>query len=207
MLCQGAYGNFLFNDPTDNFVSFQSLLPAISTASSAIPALGGINYVVGDVVFPPGGVKTIAASFSVAQVSGSGAVISLALLNPGNYSVVPARSVNFSGGSGSGLVGSITWTTTLQLARTMGGFLENITAPNVLYTLFYNGVPQLPTWSVDTSTGIITLALPFFSSQPTITAEFSYYFRCRFIDDSYAFENFMVGLWQLKKLNFISVRP
>ena len=39
-----------------------------------------------------------------------------------------------------------------------------------------------------------------------ITADFTYYFRCRFIDDKYDFENFMYRLWQLKKLTFISVR-
>jgi len=39
-----------------------------------------------------------------------------------------------------------------------------------------------------------------------ITADFSYWFRCRFVDDSYDFENFMYRLWQLKKLTFISVR-
>jgi len=221
MLCQGAYGTFLFNDPTDNFVPFQKLLPAISVASAAIPAKGGSGYAMGDVVFPPGGVTTNPASFSVAGVSGSGAVTSLTVKNPGNYSVVPPITLNFSGGSGTGLVGSVTWVTTVQLARTLSaispsttttnpivgqpGLLEPITAPNTLYTIFYNGVPQLPTWSLDSSTGIVTLALPFFTAQPTIEAEFTFYFRCRFISDSYAFENFMKGLWQLKKLNFISV--
>jgi hypothetical protein len=39
-----------------------------------------------------------------------------------------------------------------------------------------------------------------------ITADFSYWFRCHFVDDSYDFENFMYRLWQLKKLTFISVR-
>jgi len=212
MLCQGAYGTFLFNDPTDNFVSFQRLLPAISVASAAIPARAGSGYVVGDIVFPPGGVTQNAASFLVAGVSGSGAVTSLTVKNPGNYSVVPALTLGLSGGSGTGLVGSLTWVTTVQLARTMGptpngsvGLLERITAPNTLYTIFYNGVPQLSTWSVDSSTGIVTLALPFFTTQPIIEAEFTFYFRCRFISDSYGFENFMYRLWQLKKLNFISV--
>ena len=212
MLCQGAYGTFLFNDPTDNFVSFQKLLPAISVASAAIPARGGSGYAVGDVVFPPGGVTQNPASYLVSGVSGSGAVTSMAVKNSGNYSVVPPLTLGLSGGSGTGLVGSVTWVTTVQLARTMGptpngsvGLLERISAPNTLYTIFYNGVPQLPTWSLDSSTGIVTLALPFFSTQPTIEAEFTFYFRCRFISDSYAFENFMSGRWQLKKLNFISV--
>jgi hypothetical protein len=44
------------------------------------------------------------------------------------------------------------------------------------------------------------------SSELIITADFTYYFRCRFIDDKYDFENFMYRLWQVKKLTFISVR-
>ena len=69
-----------------------------------------------------------------------------------------------------------------------------------------NGIFQDPvTYSVDLMTGLVT-----FNTAPasglTITADYSYYFRCRFIDDSYAFENFMFQLWQLKKLTFISVR-
>ena len=39
-----------------------------------------------------------------------------------------------------------------------------------------------------------------------ISADFTYYFRCRFVDDKYDFENFMFRLWELKKLAFISVR-
>ncbi len=47
----------------------------------------------------------------------------------------------------------------------------------------------------------------FWSPVPVITVDFTYYFRCRFVDDSYSFENFMFQLWQLKKLTFITVRP
>src|ERR1700731_1591149 len=211
MLCQGAYGTFLFNDPTDNFVPFQKLLPAISVASSVTVSLGGSGYAVGDIVFPPpnivlppNSVVAAPARFSVSGVTGSGAVTSIAVQNPGSYTVVPGDELGLSGGSGTGLVGNITWITTVQLARTMGGFLERITAPNTLYTIFYNGVPQLSQWSLDSSTGMVTLPVPFFAGgpdQPTIEAEFTFYFRCRFINDSYAFENFMKGLWQLKKLN------
>jgi uncharacterized protein (TIGR02217 family) len=100
-----------------------------------------------------------------------------------------------------------------QLQRTMGtalpggGFVEPITAPNVVGTIYFDGVVQDPdTYAVDPETGLVT-----FSSPPgtgmIITADFSYYFRCRFTDDRYDFENFMYRLWQLKKLTFISVRP
>ena len=103
-------------------------------------------------------------------------------------------------------------TTIFQLQRAMGstlpggGFLEPIVAPDVVSGLYLDGITQSPgSYSVDPETGLVT-----FSTAPgsglIITADYSYYFRCRFIDDSYAFENFMFQLWQLKKLTFISVR-
>jgi len=102
--------------------------------------------------------------------------------------------------------------TVFQLQRTMGktlpggGFVEPMVAPNVVNAVYLNGIVQDPTgYSVDAMTGLVT-----FNIAPgnglIITADYSYYFRCRFIDDSYAFENFMFQLWQLKKLTFISVR-
>ena len=102
--------------------------------------------------------------------------------------------------------------TVFQLQRTMGetlpggGFLEPILAPNIVSAVYFNGIVQDPGgYSVDSMTGLVT-----FNTAPgsglIITADYSYYFRCRFVDDSYAFENFMFRLWQLKKLTFISVR-
>jgi uncharacterized protein (TIGR02217 family) len=135
MLCQGAYGTFLFQDPSDHQVNGQQI-------------------------------------------------------GTGNAS-----------------------TTVFQLQRAMGaslpggGFLEPILAPNIVTAVYLDGITQSPgTYSVDPNTGLVT-----FNTAPAagliITADYSYYFRCRFTDDSYVFENFMFQLWQLKKLTFISVRP
>jgi hypothetical protein len=76
-----------------------------------------------------------------------------------------------------------------------------------VWAVYLNGITQDPaTYSIDFDSGLLN-----FSTAPgselIITADFSYYFRCRFIDDKYDFENFMYRLWQLKKLTFISVRP
>jgi uncharacterized protein (TIGR02217 family) len=103
-------------------------------------------------------------------------------------------------------------TTAFQLQRSMGtalpggGFLEPIIAPDVVGAIYCNGITQDPsTYSVDPNTGLVTFGLA-----PAvgliITADFTYHFRCRFVDDKYDFENFMHRLWQLKKLTFISVR-
>lgn len=99
-----------------------------------------------------------------------------------------------------------------QLQRSMGtalpggGFTEPIVAPNVVSAIYFDGITQNPAgYSVDPDTGIVSFVMPP-ATGLAITADFSYWFRCRFIDDSYDFENFMYRLWQLKKLTFISVR-
>jgi len=135
MLCQGAFGTFLFQDPSDYQVTGQQI--GLGNASTAI------------------------------------------------FQLQRAMGTNLPG----------------------GGFLEPIVAPNVASAIYFDGITQDPaSYSVDASSGLVT-----FASAPRsgliITADFSYYFRCRFIDDKYDFENFMYRLWQLKKLTFISVRP
>jgi hypothetical protein len=56
MLCQGAFGNFVFNDPTDNSVTFQTLPAAVSTLTGTVVLAGaGTAYTVGDIVSPAGG--------------------------------------------------------------------------------------------------------------------------------------------------------
>ena len=103
-------------------------------------------------------------------------------------------------------------TSSFQLQRTMGtnlpggGFAEPIVAPNTVGAVYFDGITQdAAGYSVDLSDGLVTFATPP-ATGLVITADFSYWFRCRFVDDSYDFENFMYRLWQLKKLTFISVR-
>jgi uncharacterized protein (TIGR02217 family) len=103
-------------------------------------------------------------------------------------------------------------TSAFQLQRTMGtnlpggGFAEPIVAPNTVDAMYFDGISQdAARYSVDPSNGLVTFATPP-GTGLVITADFSYWFRCRFVDDSYDFENFMYQLWQLKKLTFISVR-
>ena len=104
-------------------------------------------------------------------------------------------------------------TTVFQLQRAIGarlpggGFLEPISAPNVVSAVYFDGITQNPaSYNVDPESGLVTFATAP-GSGLIITADFTYYFRCRFTDDSYEFENFMYRLWQLKKMTFISVRP
>lgn len=93
-----------------------------------------------------------------------------------------------------------------QLARNFGGFIEPIIAPNVVSTVYLAGVAQNPSgYGVGSTTGQIT-----FVTAPgagvAITADFSYYFRCRFVGDAMDFEKFMVQLWLTKKVLLVSLK-
>src|SRR5438045_7135479 len=77
-----------------------------------------------------------------------------------------------------------------QLVRTMNGFAEPVTAPNVVSAIYFNGVRQSAAgYAVDPDTGRVTFAAPPPSGQ-AIAADFTYYFRVRFADDTAEFENF-----------------
>jgi uncharacterized protein (TIGR02217 family) len=98
-----------------------------------------------------------------------------------------------------------------QLVRTNGGlvaFTEPVVAVNQLSAVYLAGIRQNPvTYSCATglnSTGILTFSAPP-ATGTAITADFSYYFRCRFVNDSYEFENFMYQLWRVQKLSFMTV--
>jgi uncharacterized protein (TIGR02217 family) len=102
-------------------------------------------------------------------------------------------------------------TTVFQLVRTMGaalpsgGFAEPITAPNTVSTIYFDGVRQDASgYSVDGTTGLVTFSSPPPSGQ-LVTADFTYFFRVRFADDTADFENFLYQLWSLKQIKLQSV--
>ena len=142
LACQGAFGTFLYEDPTDNQVTNQwlGLTGAATSPSAQLYRTFGANVTPGA---PP-----------------------------------PAVSL-----------------------------FEPITAPHVVSGVRFNGVSQVPaSWTTDPATGLVSFTPPI-PAHTTVTADFTYYFRCRFMQDSYPFENFMYRLWKLGKLDFISVRP
>jgi uncharacterized protein (TIGR02217 family) len=104
-------------------------------------------------------------------------------------------------------------TSSFQL-QTQWGFSPSFVGPvyavQQITAVYLNGLTQTPgTYSCAAglnSTGLLTFDTPPLSGVQ-ITADFVFYFRCRFVDDSYSFENFMYQLWQLKKLTFITVFP
>lgn len=94
---------------------------------------------------------------------------------------------------------------TFQFVRSMGGFDEPITAPNVVSAIRFNGVRQNQAgYTVDSESGLVTFTTPPPAGQ-IIVADFTYRFRVRFAEDSAEFENFMYQLWQLKQIKLQSV--
>lgn len=86
-----------------------------------------------------------------------------------------------------------------QLARSLGGFIEPCENLNGSPSIFING-----TLSTDyslSSTGLIT-----FTTAPSpgalITWSGSYYFRCRFMQDTSEFSEFLSQFYELKALAF-----
>jgi uncharacterized protein (TIGR02217 family) len=95
--------------------------------------------------------------------------------------------------------------TAYQLVRAMGGFAEPITAPNLVSAIHFDGILQSAgSYSVDNTTGLVTFTTPPPAGR-AITADFTYYFRVRFSDDTAEFENFMLRLWQAHQIKLQSV--
>ncbi len=100
-------------------------------------------------------------------------------------------------------------TTTFQMLRAYGGFIEpvlNIKSPPVP-VVYLNGAIQDPsTYAIATTdSGLLT-----FTTAPAagavITADFGYYWRCIFQEDLSEFDKFMNQLWQHKGLKIETVK-
>lgn len=97
-------------------------------------------------------------------------------------------------------------TTVFQLVRTFGaaGYVEPVSAPNVVSHVYQNGV-DTGGWSVDSTTGLVT-----FTTAPpnlvVLTADFTFYWRCRFLNDTQQVNKFAAGLWGAKKVEFVTIK-
>jgi len=94
------------------------------------------------------------------------------------------------------------------LVRTLGGFVEPVGAVNGLPTIKANGT-VVPSANYTISDNAV---LTFNAGQlPTVGAVLtwsgSFYYRCRFVQDSLEFSKFTRDLWGAKKIEFQSVKP
>lgn len=104
-------------------------------------------------------------------------------------------------------------TTSFQLVRAFGGFAEPILAPNVVTDVKDNGTPvsganyTVNLWGTIVAAGPGTIT---FNTAPavghTLTADFTFYWPCRFSEDKCDFEKMMAGRYSVKKMTFTSVK-
>lgn len=107
-------------------------------------------------------------------------------------------------GTGDGSATAFQLVRSIGVALPGGGFAEPITAPNAVGAIYFNGVVQSPSgYSIDATTGLVTFAGPPPAGR-VVSADFTYYFRVRFGDDSADFENFLYQLWALKQVKLQS---
>ena len=91
-----------------------------------------------------------------------------------------------------------------QLIRTYGGFTEPVYTPASVNSVTVGGA-AVSGYSTNPTTGMLSLGeVPAAGQQ--IVVGFSYYWRCRFSDDSVDFSNFAAGLFEVKQLNFERVK-
>ncbi len=101
-------------------------------------------------------------------------------------------------------------TTSFAFLRTLGGFTEPVGWVTAVENVYFNGAVQSATaYSINAPNGFNNVLT--FATEPgagvAITADFTYAFVCRFLDDQNDFEEFMSGLWQVQSLKFRSVKP
>lgn len=101
-------------------------------------------------------------------------------------------------------------TAAFQLVRTFGNYVENILAPNAVTSVLLNGVVQATNsysftqWG-STTPGILTFVNPP-AKNAVITANFTFYWPVRFLDDSMPFNKSMSTVWGMKSAKFISIK-
>jgi uncharacterized protein (TIGR02217 family) len=106
--------------------------------------------------------------------------------------------VNQGIGTGDGAVRNF------QLLRRIGSFVEPIKAINGTPQIYLDGVIQEEAgWTV--ANGLVTFAVPP-ANGVMMSASFSFYFRCRFLEDEAEFSQFMYKLWSLKQITLVSVK-
>jgi uncharacterized protein (TIGR02217 family) len=102
-------------------------------------------------------------------------------------------------GTGDGATNSFTF------QRSLGGFTEPVGWVNGTPVIYLNGVAQSSGFTITPPNTLTFASAP--SSGVAISADFTYAFQCRFLDDALDFENFMQNLWAVKSVKFRSVKP
>lgn len=100
-------------------------------------------------------------------------------------------------------------TRVFQLVRTLGGATAPVLAPNAVSTVKLAGAVQASGWTASVYGSASPGALTFVSAPSVgaaVTADFTYYWPCRFDDDKLDLTKFMSQLWSGKSVTFKSLK-
>jgi uncharacterized protein (TIGR02217 family) len=96
-------------------------------------------------------------------------------------------------------------TRTFQVVRALGGFVEPVSWVTAINNVYLNGVAQAGSaYSLAAPNTLAFTTAP--AAGAAITADFSFAFNCRFLEDQMDFEEFMASLWRLDSMKFRSVK-
>lgn len=97
-----------------------------------------------------------------------------------------------------------------QLVRAMDGFIEPMLAPNVVTSVALNGVVADPSTYTVNAWGTAKPGVVTFNTAPgvgvVVTATFSYYFPCRFDDDTMDLAKFLHKMWKASAVRFTTLK-
>jgi hypothetical protein len=97
-------------------------------------------------------------------------------------------------------------TKSFTMMRALGGFLEPVGFVTAIANVYLNGTAQSgSSYSLATPNTLTFVSAP--GVGVIVSADFSYAFNCRFLDDQMDFEELMSNLWKLDSLKFRSVKP
>jgi hypothetical protein len=95
-------------------------------------------------------------------------------------------------------------TLTFSFVRKLGGFIEPVGWVSLVKNVYLDGIGQPSGWSIIAPNSLAFAAAP--KGGAVVTADFTFAYQCRFIDDQNDFENFMDGLWSVDSLKFRSIK-
>lgn len=82
-----------------------------------------------------------------------------------------------------------------------------VTGIQSIDAVYFNGVAQPSgNYSLDATKTVLILVAPA-PNGVVITADFHFYYRCRFLEDHMEFSQWAKNLWELKEVKFESVKP
>lgn len=99
-------------------------------------------------------------------------------------------------------------TKAFRLVRTLGSFVDLIYYAPTISAVYIDGVQQTSGWSATASGAYGNDTITFETAPQTgqvVTADFTFYYVCRFKTDSFNFDQIWYRFWKLDELNFTTV--